>query len=1030
MKKSIPLFIACALAQCDVWQKPLIEPILKETKKADSIEKIMVTKYPYPNTFSRDSETLAVLKDGGAAVWENECALEVSGITSGGETRTLTAPEYTVDGFDPAALTDGNENPVTVTLNGASDITTSFDIAIVSFSGTYYEVKIADGISNGALVPFPSKAKDGETVTVYIHPDERYAYKESGVLIPPPPQVDITKDTDDTFTFIMPGSDVTITAEFFKAEAKLEREGQSAVYYETLEEAFSGLESGKKAAITLLCDVEEQNSGITVSGNVTLTAAPGAAKTISRGGGFTGSLFTVGSGASLALDAGYSLGLTLDGKNISVNSPLVTVSGGALTMGGRVTLQNNNNNGGNDGGGVYLNGGLFEMTGGKISGNKVPNGGGVYLNSGAFNINGDAVISGNKASYGGGVYINGGLFEMTGGAVISGNTAAEYNDLWLALGSGGKFNADGGMIGAAEPSLGGGGVYIYGGQDDGGSMDYFDQTLSPYGGGVYINDGTFEMTGGGISGNIAGAGNGGGVSVRNSGQFKMSGEAVISGNTAAKGSGVYDDGAFMMSGSAVVKQEVFLADGREITVSGQLELPAGETYSAEIRLENPESSPLVLKGVDDASGSSHSLNFADISKFRLSPQSSGGGKGFSLNTDDNSVKLVDESSGAAAGESYYSGGGTRIYGDLMTIIDNVSGTEDAPAIISIVDDITLPPPTSDGAINIFRKHIKLTVPDNTEISIRRGRDFTGSLFTVNAGASLTLGGSRSGSLTLDGGKDDGINAASALVTVDGGTLNMGDGVTLENNNNSGSYGGGVYVESGMFTMSGGTISNNTATSTDYGEGGGVYVGEGGEFIMSGGTISYNTATHSNGGSVHVESSTFTMSGGTVSNNTGGGVCVRGSEFTMSYGTISGNTASNYSGGGVLILTSEVTMSGGTISDNTSKEGGGVCVWSGEFTMSGGIINGNTATLNGGGVYIQLGTFNITAGEINGNSANSRGGGVYQGTGSTFTMSGGTINGSTGSQQNTAPSGGAAYFKGGGTSNLGTTDNTIIDGGVQ
>jgi hypothetical protein len=192
MKKVIFLLITCAvmLAQCDIWQKPLIEPIVKETKKADGIEKIMVTKYPFPNTFSRDSETLAVLKNGGAVVWENECALEVSGITNGGEIRKLTAAEYAVEGFDPAALKDGSENPVTVALNGISDVKTEFYIAIESFSGSYHEVKIAAGISHGTLVPFPSKAKDGGTVTVYVHSDNGYAYRENSISIsitPPPP---------------------------------------------------------------------------------------------------------------------------------------------------------------------------------------------------------------------------------------------------------------------------------------------------------------------------------------------------------------------------------------------------------------------------------------------------------------------------------------------------------------------------------------------------------------------------------------------------------------------------------------------------------------------------------------------------------------------------------------------------------------------------------------------------------------------------------------------------------------------------
>jgi hypothetical protein len=255
----------------------------------------------------------------------------------------------------------------------------------------------------------------------------------------------------------MPSGDVTITAEFFKAVAKLEMPGQSAVYYETLEEAFGGLESDDEATITLLCDVDEQNSSILVSGNVTLTAAPGAPKTISRGGSPTGSLFTVGSGASLVLDAGYSLGLMLDGKNISVNAPLVEVSGGMLTMGGRVTLRNNNNNNPNNGTGVFVdNGGTFNMSGGAISGNTGFLGGGVYVNNGTFNMS-DGAISGNTASYGGGVFQNNGTFNMNGGA-ISGNTAVQGDGGGVCQ-SGGTFNMSGGAISGNTASTCGGGVY-------------------------------------------------------------------------------------------------------------------------------------------------------------------------------------------------------------------------------------------------------------------------------------------------------------------------------------------------------------------------------------------------------------------------------------------------------------------------------------------------------------------------------------------------------------------------------------------
>jgi hypothetical protein len=103
-------------------------------------------------------------------------------------------------------------------------------------------------------------------------------------------------------------------------------------------------------------------------------------------------------------------------------------------------------------------------------------------------------------------------------------------------------------------------------------------------------------------------------------------------------------------------------------------------------------------------------------------------------------------------------------------------------------------------------------------------------------------------------------------------------------------GGGVY-NTGSFVMSGGAISDNTASSV----GGGVYNDVSGSFVMSGGEITHNTA--SMGGGVQYFSGsvkgTFTLSGGKIFNNTatspGYGhqsdlseVCVDGVHFFLEY----------------------------------------------------------------------------------------------------------------------------------------------------
>jgi hypothetical protein len=94
------------------------------------------------------------------------------------------------------------------------------------------------------------------------------------------------------------------------------------------------------------------------------------------------------------------------------------------------------------------------------------------------------------------------------------------------------------------------------------------------------------------------------------------GGGEISINTATQGGGgVYvthgNANTFAMSGGAVVKQEVFLASGRKIIVSGPLTPPDDES-SAEIMLLDTTNGTVVLEG---ASG--YSLTASDVAKFTL-----------------------------------------------------------------------------------------------------------------------------------------------------------------------------------------------------------------------------------------------------------------------------------------------------------------------------------------------------------------------------------------------------------------------------
>jgi hypothetical protein len=378
--------------------------------------------------------------------------------------------------------------------------------------------------------------------------------------------------------------------------------------------------------------------------------------------------------------------------------------------------------------------------------------------------------------------------------------------------------------------------------------------------------------------------------------------------------------------------------------------------------------------------------------------------------------------------------------------------------------------TETDLLSFTPKTLSVTGNKNTTITIRgNGHEVqlgsNGRLFTLGAdpGSSLTL---TLRDVTLRGISDNN----DSLVRIEtGGTLEMKTGSFITGNTFTSPYGGGVYIDGGTFTMSGGAVNYNRASSTSTAYGSGVYVTGNGTFTMSGGAVSSNFAYYpsdpsasSYGGGVYIDSGTFTMSSGAVSRNgassttssSGGGVYVAGNgTFTMSGGGVSGNSASpyftynnsssssSYYGGGVYVASyGTFTMSGGAVSYNSanpyyssssgtsSSYGNGVYVASnGTFTMSGGEVHSNhtpssggysPSSAYGGGVYVAgNGTFTMNKGMVSGSvyaspsyPASAYGGGVYVAGNGTFTMSGGEVRGyaSSSSYSYGAAYGGGVY----------------------
>ena len=223
-------------------------------------------------------------------------------------------------------------------------------------------------------------------------------------------------------------------------------------------------------------------------------------------------------GVTLILDENITL------KSRSSRASLVSVSGGTLVMKAGAKITENQISPGVSVG----SNGTFTMDGGEISGNRRESssssarGGGVYVASNGTFIMNDGKISGNRAyhtsnntsytGYGGGVYVDSnGTFTMNGGE-ISGNYASDNRSAsssgyggGVYVASNGTFIMNDGEI-SGNTSINGSGVCLAGtftmnGGEISGNTGI--QLYSNYGGGVYVNSGTFRIVTGTVYGSDA-----------------------------------------------------------------------------------------------------------------------------------------------------------------------------------------------------------------------------------------------------------------------------------------------------------------------------------------------------------------------------------------------------------------------------------------------------------------------------------------------------------------------------------------------
>lgn len=690
----------------------------------------------------------------------------------------------------------------------------------------------------------------------------------------------------------------------------------------------------------------------------------------------------------------------------------------------------------------------------------VKGGGGIRLNENAcLELSDGAMVTENYARlWGGGILVQTGASLYMNGSSYVGDykETTATADPYLANTPPSTTDPDCSNKAGAR----GGGIYSHGSvylgyTNEGGSVVESDWTggvcrnSSEYGGGLYLQEGSLKISSGNIAYNYCSK-NGGAIGTNETNVTYVTNLELLGGelkeNAAdLNGGAVYVAKELSVQGNVSIpfgvagetgagKNDIYLAEGKTITVSGTLTPPSGVTTVATI---TPYEWKRGTEYLSASSSNATALSDA-IGKFKLSQDDSGWDRADNISTSETAKKVWITSpiyvASSAAGDS------TRKVCSAAPSSGN-NGTKTSPYA-------TIAAALADS---------ELSKVDNT-ITI----DGTIDAQTVTSSVSLPAGVTE---VTLQGYKASATAASLAQIN-GGGTASalwlQKDGLTTiikdltVTNGNPEYYGGGIRIGNGTVKLTDGAlITGNSAQQ----KGGGVYVDGGGKLFVYGSaligdsTTSTTTATssdkansapygggiYSNGGAVYLGYSAWTSetdnapaaitAGYGVRRNyatySGGGIYTSSSSGNPNVYMQSGNVSYNASDsmGGGMLIGYNAKIQGGTISNNKSKNGGAIydsASIGAVYISESADISGNTATEKGGAVYVStVGTLYVKGGTITGNEASVSGGAIYNE--NILQITDGTITGNT-----AATAGGAVYNAGtlnmSGSANLYTSSN--------
>ena len=462
-------------------------------------------------------------------------------------------------------------------------------------------------------------------------------------------------------------------------------------------------------------------------------------------------------------------------------------------------------------GGTTLN--MYD--GANVLGNSVSSESAVSVR-GEFNMYG-GLIAGNYAnsanSYGGGVRVGGSTtaatFHMYDGT-IQDNTADNGGGVCVTAGS--TFNMHGGTI-ENNATRGGG--------------------WQNYGGGVLVHSGTFNMYGGTITGNQTGTGNGGGLALREGTQSTAN---IYGGTISDNISHGYGGGIYVNGNTLNIEPD----EGKVISITGNkaFDCPTEGHQTGRgggMYLGNLANGTLTLDQVNISNNTAEDC---------------GGGLFVSCDVNlEDGASITGNGEGLVNATSYANMNGGGVYlarGTFNLNGGEISGNNDVYNGAGVY--------VAGGTFNL----------NSGKINGNEAQGYGGGVCVAGGTFNLNVGEISNNVASFGGG-----------MNYEDGTVRINEGSTISGN--TATRGAGIMVSGDNITMSGGIITGNRAKGNQYKNGGGVYIvqytkqGTGvitGVFTMTGGKITGNTADKYGGGVYIQNNGIFNVSGdANVSGNT-------------------------------------------------------------------------------------------------------------------------------------------------------------------